>query len=61
MINQSLRLLNEKDALIRKEQYYNIVESMRDIDVRSNLVQQELGALIQVEGAFLRKGTYYGN
>uniref|UniRef100_A0A914WK25 EH domain-binding protein 1 n=1 Tax=Plectus sambesii TaxID=2011161 RepID=A0A914WK25_9BILA len=49
LLNEHLRLLNEKDALIRKEQHLNIVESMRDIDERSNLVQQELHTLIEVE------------
>ena len=50
LMNEYLTLLNERNLLVRREQYLNLLENIRDYEQRFNLVQQELGNLIQVEG-----------
>ncbi len=51
LLSEKVRILNERDDLIRREDYYNILESIGDVTARFSDVQHELGALIAIEGA----------
>lgn len=48
-----MRLLNEKDSIVRRTEYFNVLEQLREVEDDILHLQRELGSASNIERKFL--------
>lgn len=62
LLQEHMRLLTEKDGIVRRTEYFNVLEQLREVEDEITKLQHELGSASNIDRKFTsylrRKNTF---